>query len=59
VGLLKSYALERGKTLTNHEVSYILKGTSDKVDSHLRNERAGYGLINLADAFKLLATFMN
>jgi thermitase len=54
VGLMKSYALEQGRKLTNREINYILKNTSDKVDSRLRNEHAGYGLINLADAFKLL-----
>jgi hypothetical protein len=52
---MKSYAWEQGKKLTNREIKYILKNTSDKVDSRLRNEHAGYGLINLADAFKLLA----
>ena len=59
VGLMKSYALERGKKLGNHEISYILKTTSDKVDSRLRNEHAGYGLLNLSDAFKLLAHLLN
>jgi thermitase len=54
VGLLQSYALEHGKRLTNEDIGYILKSTSDKVDSRLRNVHAGYGLINLADAFKLL-----
>ena len=59
IGLAKSYALEQGKKLTNNEISYILKNTSDKVDSRLRNELAGYGLINLADAFKLLTHMLN
>ena len=59
VGLMKSYARERGKHLGNHEIGYILKTTSDKVDSRLRNERAGYGLINLSDAFKLLTHLLN
>lgn len=59
VGLLQSYALEQGKRLTNRQISYILKNTSDKVDSRLRNEHAGYGLINLADAFKFLAYLSN
>ena len=59
VGLMKSYALEQGKKLTNREITYILKNTSDKVDSRLRNEHAGYGLINLADAFKLLARMLS
>jgi len=55
IGLMKSYAREQGTTLTNDEITTIIKQTSDKVDSRLRNERAGYGLINLADAFKLLS----
>jgi subtilisin family serine protease len=59
VGLMKSYALEQGTRLTNHEVIYILKNTSDKVNSRLRDERAGYGLINLADAFKLMNHLLN
>jgi thermitase len=59
IALAKSYALERGKKLTNNEITYILKNTSDKVDSRLRNELAGYGLINLADAFKLLTHMLN
>jgi hypothetical protein len=32
----------------------VLKRTSDKVDCRLHDERAGYGLINLADGFKFL-----
>ena len=59
IGLAKSYALENGKKLTNSEITHILKNTSDKVDSRLRNELAGYGLINLADAFKLLTHMLN
>ncbi len=59
IGLLRSYARERDQQLTNHEIASILKNTSDKIDSRLRNEHAGYGLINLADAFKLLTHWMN
>ncbi len=59
IGLLQSYALEHGKRLTNQDVGYILKNTSDKVDSRLRNVQAGYGVINLADAFKLLSHLLN
>jgi subtilisin family serine protease len=54
IGLLKSYARQRGRNLGNNEIQYILRQTSDKVDTRLRNQKAGYGLINLADAFKLL-----
>jgi subtilisin family serine protease len=59
IGLAKSYALDNGKKLTNGEINYVLRNTSDKVDSRLRNELAGYGLINLADAFKLLTYMLN
>jgi thermitase len=59
VGLMKSYAVQQGKKLNNHEIAYILKNTSDKVDSRLRDEHAGYGLINLADAFRLLKHLLN
>jgi thermitase len=59
VALMKSYALEKGKKLSNEHIRYILKSTSDKIDSRLRNEKAGYGLINLADAFKLLSYTTN
>lgn len=54
VGLLKSYAKQKGKILSNDAIIYILKHTSDKVDNHFHNQKAGYGLINLADAFKFL-----
>lgn len=59
VGLMKSYALAHGRTLSNQALMYILKSTSDRVDTRLRNEQAGYGLINLADAFALLNHMLN
>lgn len=59
IGLMKSYARQQGVKLTNQEIKYILKSTSDKVDSRLRNLHAGYGLINLADGFKLLKHLLN
>lgn len=59
IALAKSYALDQGKKLSNNDITYVLKNTSDKVDSRLRNELAGYGLINLADAFKLLTHMLN
>ncbi|HJU11762.1 MAG TPA: S8 family serine peptidase [Candidatus Binataceae bacterium] len=59
VALFKSYAKQNGHQLTHHEIASILKSTSDKIDSRLRDERAGYGLINLADAFKLLTNWIN
>jgi subtilisin family serine protease len=55
VALMKSYALQLGRKLSNHDIRDVLRHTSDKVDRRLRNEHAGYGLINMADAFKLLS----
>ncbi|MBI2188669.1 MAG: S8 family serine peptidase [Acidobacteria bacterium] len=55
VGLMKSYAAQLGRRLTNGDIRHVLRHTSDKVDHRLRNEHAGYGLVNMADAFKLLA----
>jgi len=54
VALMKSYAWGMGSKLKHNDVVEILRRTSDKVDSRLRDERAGYGLLNLADAFKQL-----
>jgi thermitase len=55
VALMKSFALQAGRRIGVRQIIEVLRNTSDKVDGRLRNERAGYGLINLADAFKLLA----
>ena len=59
IALMKSYALEQGKKISNDEILYILKATSDKTDNRLRNQRAGYGLINMTDAFKLINYIIN
>ena len=59
IGLMKSYAKQKGKNLSNDTIRYILQHTSDKIDNRLRNEKAGYGLINLADAFRLLNYFIH
>jgi len=59
VGLLRSYALKKGRKIGNEQIRYILKSTSDKINSRLRDQRGGYGLINVADAFKLLDYMLN
>jgi subtilisin family serine protease len=59
IALMKSLALERGASLGLRHVAGILRNTSDRIDSRLRTEHAGYGLINLADAFKLLNHTLN
>jgi subtilisin family serine protease len=59
VALMKSYGRDQGAELANSTISDLLERTSDKVDNQLRNERAGYGLVNLADGFKFLAHSLN
>ena len=54
VALMKSFARGRDRRLSTRDVVNILRRTSERPDRHLRTERAGYGLINLADAFRLL-----
>lgn len=59
VGLMKSFARERGKSLSTGEIVNVLRRTSERPDRRLRSEHAGYGLINLADAFRLLDYSLN
>jgi thermitase len=54
IGLMKSFALQFGRKLSNVDIQDVLRGTSDRIDRRLRNEHAGYGLVNMADAFKFL-----
>jgi thermitase len=57
--LLHSFARRAGRRIGFREVTKLLRDTADRVDSRLRTERAGYGLIDLADALKLLAHQFN
>ncbi len=54
IGLLKSYAIQKGKDLMDHQVKYLLKHTSDKVSKGFKHHKAGFGRLNLWDAFQLL-----
>jgi thermitase len=54
VGLMKSYAAQFGSKLSNVDIRDVFRHTSDKVNRRLRHEHAGYGLINMVDAFKFL-----
>lgn len=53
--LLQSFARTAGRRIGFREVTKLLRDTADRADAQVRTERAGYGLINLADALKLLA----
>lgn len=59
IGLLKSYALSRGKNLNERQIKYLLKHTSDKIGSDFKDEKAGFGKLNLLDALKLMKYKLN
>lgn len=59
VALLKSFARDNGVGLGVEDVARILRETSDRPDRRLRTAHAGYGVINMTDAFKWLMASMN
>lgn len=60
VALLKSYTLKkRGFILSDSQVKYILKHSSDKVDSRFKTHKGGFGRLNLRDALRLLDYQLN
>jgi hypothetical protein len=52
--LLKSFARERGRTLTDRQLKHVLKSTADRVDTRFRDRKAGFGMLNVADAMRWL-----
>ncbi|NMH88781.1 S8 family peptidase [Flavivirga algicola] len=54
IALLKSYAIEKGKTIKNEDIIYILKQTCDKYSNRYKDEKSGFGRINILDALKML-----
>ncbi len=59
VALLQSYAGDNGRRLSVGDVATVLRETSDRPDRRLRTPHAGYGLLNLTDAFKWLLNSLN
>ena len=59
VAAMKCFAKDNGALLRNDLIFDVLRHTSDKVDQRLRNQKAGYGVLNLADAFKYLSYSLN
>lgn len=59
VAAMKCFARDHDVRLTNGAIFDALRRTSDKVDTRMRDQRAGYGRLNLADAFKHLAYTWN
>ncbi|KAF5091609.1 Thermophilic serine proteinase [anaerobic digester metagenome] len=54
IALIKSYGLDNSTTVTDNQVKFILKNTSDKLDYRFKSEKGGFGRINLIDSLKLL-----
>ncbi len=53
--LLASHAQRKfGVRLTDGQLKHLLKSSADRVDAQFKNQRAGFGRINLLDALKLL-----
>ncbi len=59
IGLMKSFASEKGIKLSNRQINYILRNTSDRLTDKVRDARSGFGLLNLADSFKLLNNLLS
>jgi thermitase len=59
VAMLKSYALQHGRKISDNQIKFILKNTADKIDGSFKHKKAGYGKLNLIDAIKLLQYKLN
>jgi subtilisin family serine protease len=58
--LLASYArAEGGRRLADRQVKHILKHTADRVDGSFKHRKAGFGMLNVADAMRLLRHRLN
>jgi subtilisin family serine protease len=59
IALLKSYARQRDRHLTDRQAKHVLKHTADKIDQRFKHPKAGFGRLNLADAMRLLDAKLN
>lgn len=59
VALIKSLALDHGTRLSAGDLARILRETSDRPNQQLRTTHAGYGVINMTDAFKWVLGSLN
>ena len=59
VAMLKSHARSKSKRLSDHQVKYILKNSSDKIGREFKDQKAGYGVLNLVDSLRLLDYKLN
>lgn len=54
IALLKSYAKEKGKKIGATEIKKIIQGTTDKYTQQFKDQKSGFGRINILDALKML-----
>jgi thermitase len=54
VALMKSYARSFGRSLGDRQAKHVLKNTADRVDKRFKHPKAGFGVLNLADALRWL-----
>lgn len=59
IALLKSYARQKGKSLNDQQIKYILKHSSDKLGKNFKDLKAGYGMLNLEDALQMVKYKLN
>ncbi len=59
IALLKSYAKQKGKSLDDQQIKYILKHSSDKLGKSFKDLKAGYGMLNLEDALQMVKYKLN
>lgn len=52
--LLRSAALLRGACLSDRQIHHLLLSTADRLDHRFKHPKAGNGVVNLADALRLL-----
>jgi thermitase len=57
--LLKSFARERGRRLSDRQLKHIFHHTCDKPGRSFKDTHAGFGMLNLADAMRLLDHRLN
>jgi subtilisin family serine protease len=59
VALMKSFARAQGHELSDPQIKHVLKHTADKVDRNIKDLKAGYGRLNVADGLRYLDYKLN
>ncbi len=54
IALMKAFAKKKGRQLSDKQIKYIIKHTSDKTDNRYQEQKSGYGRLNVIDAIKFL-----